>query len=360
MRTMIRTIAVTALTLLGIQAGLAQITINATDMANHYQVGTQISYTLDTLALSLNIGAPGASAWDFSAIQVTPYTGYSIAKASSTYGSDFPSATVVLRSDSAQYFYSGSLLHGKIELFWDISSGLFSYGLEGVATTGIPGLQVKQSVTPRDTMFRFPLTLGSKWGSSYTQTVILNNILQVSTSSPVNSWTVDAYGKLTLPVGGAHDALRIRRSDVGGTQTYGYAFITSTGAIFTIDLVDHNAPTSGGVDVKAGSMLIVPQGTTEAVGEQPTTIPQSFGLSQNYPNPFNPTTNFNVSVAKTGMVRISVYNILGQEVAVLANEVMAAGTHTMRFDANNLPSGVYFYRMATAGFAATKAMTLVR
>jgi hypothetical protein len=85
---------------------------------------------------------------------------------------------------------------------------------------------------------------------------------------------------------------------------------------------------------------------------------ESFGMEQNYPNPFNPTTTISFAVAEERSVRIAVYNSLGIEVAELVNEVLPAGRFEATFDATNLPSGTYVYRMTAGDFVQTRQMTL--
>ena len=87
-------------------------------------------------------------------------------------------------------------------------------------------------------------------------------------------------------------------------------------------------------------------------------VPKSFAVSQNYPNPFNPTTMISGQWPVTSVVRLSVYDVLGREVAVLANGQYPAGTYTFTFDARGLSSGVYFYRLTAGTYTATKAMLL--
>jgi hypothetical protein len=89
-------------------------------------------------------------------------------------------------------------------------------------------------------------------------------------------------------------------------------------------------------------------------------VPGRFELSQNYPNPFNPTTEIKFGIPKTGLVKLVVYNILGQEVATLVNEVKEAGSYNVSFNASELPSGVYFYKLTSANFSDTKKMLLVK
>jgi hypothetical protein len=91
-----------------------------------------------------------------------------------------------------------------------------------------------------------------------------------------------------------------------------------------------------------------------------TGIPGAFELSQNYPNPFNPSTTIRYAIPTTGMTSLKIYNILGQEVATLVNEVLPAGVYTVRFDASSLASGLYFFRIQSGSFSQVKKMVLVK
>ncbi len=90
------------------------------------------------------------------------------------------------------------------------------------------------------------------------------------------------------------------------------------------------------------------------------TGPLSFELAQNYPNPFNPTTNIKFSVPESGNVKLSVYNLLGEEVAVLLNGFSQAGTFEVTFNASNLSTGVYLYKLQSANSVQTKKMMLLK
>ncbi|MDX2127828.1 MAG: T9SS type A sorting domain-containing protein [Chloroherpetonaceae bacterium] len=87
---------------------------------------------------------------------------------------------------------------------------------------------------------------------------------------------------------------------------------------------------------------------------------ENFELSQNYPNPFNPSTSIKFSVPAASDVRLEVFNILGQKVATLVNTRLNAGTYTQNFNAINMSSGVYFYRLQAGSFNKTMKMTLVK
>jgi hypothetical protein len=89
-------------------------------------------------------------------------------------------------------------------------------------------------------------------------------------------------------------------------------------------------------------------------------IKKSFMLAQNYPNPFNPATRIYYCVKTGGKVRLSVYDVMGREVAVLVNGHQQAGDHQVQFEIRNLTSGVYFYRLETEDGVLTRKMSLVR
>ncbi len=88
--------------------------------------------------------------------------------------------------------------------------------------------------------------------------------------------------------------------------------------------------------------------------------PENYQLSQNFPNPFNPTTTIKFSIPQDGMVSLKVYNILGAEVVSLIDEEKSAGTYNVLFDASNLASGIYLYKLITPNFIQTKKMLLVK
>ena len=88
--------------------------------------------------------------------------------------------------------------------------------------------------------------------------------------------------------------------------------------------------------------------------------PLTFALEQNYPNPFNPSTSIKYSVPESGFVNLSVYNLVGEKVSVLVNQTVDAGFYEVAFNAANLPSGTYFYRLQTGNTVQTKKMILLK
>jgi len=99
--------------------------------------------------------------------------------------------------------------------------------------------------------------------------------------------------------------------------------------------------------------------------KKPTSVfvdgqPLTYELAQNYPNPFNPTTKIEYSIPAQSKVEMKIYNIVGQEVATLVNEIQAAGVHHVKFNALNLASGIYFYRLTAGNFVSVKKMVLLK
>ena len=89
-------------------------------------------------------------------------------------------------------------------------------------------------------------------------------------------------------------------------------------------------------------------------------VPFAPKLSQNYPNPFNPTTEIRYRVPGTGHVTLKIYNIVGQEVSTLVDEVKQPGTYTVEWDAGGMPSGVYFCRLEAGNFVQSRKMLLLK
>lgn len=89
-------------------------------------------------------------------------------------------------------------------------------------------------------------------------------------------------------------------------------------------------------------------------------VVQKYALNQNYPNPFNPSTVIEFSIPETQNVSLKVFNSIGQEVAELAKGLFEAGSHSVNFDASNLQSGVYFYRIESTNFNAVRKMMFIK
>ena len=94
--------------------------------------------------------------------------------------------------------------------------------------------------------------------------------------------------------------------------------------------------------------------------ENEESIPTEFTLEQNYPNPFNPTTTISFSIPVEGNVSLKIYNLIGQEIAVLVNENLSEGNYLFNWNGENQPSGIYFYKLQAGSFVDTKKMILLK
>lgn len=101
---------------------------------------------------------------------------------------------------------------------------------------------------------------------------------------------------------------------------------------------------------------LVPTG----IADGPEGLPEGFELEQNYPNPFNPTTNIRFSIPEAGIAKVRVFNMLGKEVALAYEGYTEAGQHNITFNAANLPSGQYLYRLESNGYSVSSIMTLMK
>jgi hypothetical protein len=108
-----------------------------------------------------------------------------------------------------------------------------------------------------------------------------------------------------------------------------------------------------------GTTLRIIPSTTSTENRKPTTE-NGFELAQNYPNPFNPSTQIRFTLYSSHVTRLTVYDILGREVAVLIDGPMSAGTHSVTFDATGLPSGVYLVALEHAGQRVVRRISLVK
>ena len=103
-----------------------------------------------------------------------------------------------------------------------------------------------------------------------------------------------------------------------------------------------------------------PLSEISAVRMQRDENPKNFSLEQNYPNPFNPTTSIKYSIPKETFVTLKVFSILGKEITTLVHERKGAGNYSVNFNGDNLPSGIYFYRMQAGNFVSTKKFVLLK
>jgi hypothetical protein len=137
-----------------------------------------------------------------------------------------------------------------------------------------------------------------------------------------------------------------RSTDRGATWTQSY---TGTGSFYDLDFFTSGLNTYGW-GVKDNGNIVFYFGTITGVKEITSEVPTEYALQQNYPNPFNPSTTIRYALPEAARVNLSVYNMLGQRVAELTNQVESAGFYNVVWDGRNaagsqVATGVYFYRI---------------
>ena len=101
-------------------------------------------------------------------------------------------------------------------------------------------------------------------------------------------------------------------------------------------------------------------GIIVGIDDERAELPEAYSLSQNYPNPFNPETVIEFALPRSGDVSLVIYNLRGEEVALLINSAMPAGIHSVSWDASSLASGIYLYRLVAGDFIETRKMVLLK
>ena len=252
-------------------AGSQGIIIDATDMQAIFAVGSTIAYHVDTLTKSADIGTPEATEWNFEDLNTTSITNLeSMTVASTPYAADFPQATFALRDAGFTYsFYYAAIgsdvtLKGTGYVFYDVQSSVQNLGLKGAGDAYILGTpypaQGQWVNSPPSVDYALPLQLATTWTTDYTEAISGTATLGTLTLpfGPLTTthsitYTVDAYGRVTLPGGVVRDALRIRKVDKfnsGGTPgvRVGYILVSKNGATVKVTVTDTSA-ISGTVDV---------------------------------------------------------------------------------------------------------------
>jgi hypothetical protein len=160
--------------------------------------------------------------------------------------------------------------------------------------------------------------------------------------------------------GSAYDFVTIRYNSNGVQQwlkTYpgGGSFIFVNQQLNVFVSGSNNAFQPTGID-----FVIIKYSQVDAINPVSGKIPEQFKLHQNYPNPFNPVTNIKYFIPKKTRVILEIFDILGRKLSELVNKVQAAGEYTVSFNGNDLPSGIYVYRLKTEDFMDTKKFVLIK
>jgi hypothetical protein len=330
----------------------AQITVTGNDVLNIFAVGNSTTIHQDTLQSTVDIGSTGGgNNWDFTGLQsnfnvdimcVDPVT--------TPYANNFTGADFCIYNMG---FYQG--FQADIWTYSSVNGFVDNMG-SATTTSALPGFVILLENNPDRHTFQNPTSFGDQWMQTYTQTLTITGVPPNTSNISLNA-NVDAYGTMILPGSGPYDALRIREEvTINGNTSVSYSFVTRSGAQVNIPAVSSNPPTSGVIDVSSTSYNLAIISSVEQINSFPT----DFNLSQNYPNPFNPTTKIEYSIPEQSFVELKVYDILGNEVAILVNEEQSAGTYKADFNGDGLASGLYIAKLNAGSFTKTIKMSLLK
>ncbi len=191
-----------------------------------------------------------------------------------------------------------------------------------------------------------------------------------ATSVTLTLWIYNEGGSEALavsnmqinPAGQVRNAYHLSRTSIASIPagdsasvdvTFNPSAVAAHNGLLVITNTSQNAPIK--------NVLVRGQGVAGTSADNPRgAMPVQYELSQNFPNPFNPTTEISFALPQASDVKLGVFNMLGQQVAVLAAGSFEAGWHSVNFDAANLPAGLYFYRIEANAFTAIKKMMLLK
>jgi hypothetical protein len=191
---------------------------------------------------------------------------------------------------------------------------------------------------------------------SYAENVGTKDVLKTKVYNNVNLGDSIKFDWAYAQRPGFEDRLVVKIS-VDGGNTFPYTIFDRQGAA-----LGTAPPQSASFVPTAGQWGTFAARYGAVTGLEPISniTPSKFELLQNYPNPFNPTTNIRYQISNNSYVSLKVYDILGKEIATLVNENLKAGTYEARFDASNISSGVYFYKIIAGNFTDVKKMLIIK
>ena len=266
-------------------------------------------------------------------------------------------STLTLRGSGNTYLYQAylgrvpALANLTIEVYVDdesIQTGTTNTFIGDIARTWYDG--VSYAILGNEPAFSLSeslLDFGEvPTGSTMKDSVLVFNpgsdMLRVTEISSTNTHFTFAPDAFTLEPSGS-DFLVIMFTPENISEESGFIILT------------HNAPASPDTIAVSGQGLV-----PTAVEDNNKRIPTVYALHQNYPNPFNPTTTIIYTLPENVFVSLKIYDILGQEMVTLVNKEMTAGTHRINWNAQNRPSGVYFYKISAGGYSEIRKMMLLK
>jgi hypothetical protein len=348
----------------------AQTTISIVQAESMLNRG--FTHTPDSVTTRLSVGSAGSNTlWDFSNLKSNiPIVLKPVAVNSTPYGFTRVGATHA-HTGQASITYSGIPISATAWRYYTYTKSpggatatLGTLGDMAAGTIPFLGSGMAEWVNSRpDTMYALPVSYLSTWKSSYIDTTFIQlngSYLAPGLVTKIHNvtYTVDAYGAMKMPGGIIEQALRIKRVDTMSTGIVEVRYIFVSDRFARVEVTAKDAGQAGDtIDVTPPTWWNVAIPTDVKIVES---TPVEYRLSQNYPNPFNPTTTIRFGLPERSTVTIKVFNLLGEEVATLVDGIYDAGERAVEFDAANLASGVYVYRLQAGTFTQTRKMVVMR
>ena len=329
----------------------AQITVQMSEVQSIFTPGEFTKVYTPSLT-SINVGQKGGpNVYDFSTLPFADTSSMNMTKVS-----DVPE--LLARYPSTAFMW-GSPLQTSLSNPAPISEFLNNEMLiHGSASISTDTLRFIHRVPPEEGI-HFPLVYDASWNYSLTRTdttYIFGVATNIQGGYISKSIFVDGYGTLKI-AGRILQCLRLKRTLTSPSPSDNeYWYITREGSMFMV-LALANQPDTGIVQIEM-AVLLVGQSLDGVHNER--NFPTGFSLNQNFPNPFNPTTTIQYSLSRMSPVNLTVYDMLGREIATLVSDVQPAGLQSIEFNASGLSSGVYLYRIKVREFSETKKLVLLR
>lgn len=324
----------------------SQTTLTSSNSPSIGDLQTQV--TVDTTGITP--GNQGANQlWSFTnLVRIDSNVNQWIDPAATPYGSLFPQSNVCSLDTCYNYFKG--------------SSPQFEY-------VGYYSHSTAVNYSNFETILSYPFTYNSTFSDNFSAVINLNGDVLYRTGT-VNV-IGDAYGILNLTFGIYLNALRLKHTiHINDSSTTYHMAITTDYtvyewyvpgkkfAVFNIVYTTITIPGYGTIHQK--NVHYNPNSTP--IGIQPigSNVPKNYSLAQNYPNPFNPSTKIAFDIPRASFTRLTIFDILGREIASPVNEQLIPGHYEVNFEASSYPSGVYFYRLSTNEFVETKRMMIIK
>ena len=332
--------------------GQAQITVQESDVQKIFGVHGTIMLYHDTSTM-VSVGLTGGpNVYDFSSLAFPDSMTNTIFTAS-----DIP--FLAARFDPASMVWGSSKqMIGGNSVFLLTQNSLSNLG----KLTLFDSLQEVQHSFPPEETLEFPASYLSTWstsgpGGGVDSTFINNALTNVTTGwNSAGSYVVDGYGTLIFK-GHSHQCLRVKYVEASTYTAKDFNFFTRDGLVIVVESTKDQNDTG---KVKIRDVNCISSSSVTSVLHADLK-PASYSLLQNFPNPFNPSTTISFSLPQESVVRLTIIDLLGREVARLVdNEVRTPGTYNIIWNASALASGVYLYRLQSGNFVETRKLVLLK